>query len=110
MIRPPPRTPRTDTLFPYPTLFRSIDEEIPRDPAPLVEPDRRDPPALGQLDILDPRVDPRHARAFGEPPQMLREQTRVEVQRPVIGRQPRRRLGLRPIGRASCRERVCQYV
>src|SRR3546814_13118377 len=26
---------------------------------------------------------------------MLREQTRVEVQRPVIGRQPRRRIGLR---------------
>src|SRR3546814_7852942 len=23
MIRPPPRTTRTDTLFPYPTLFRS---------------------------------------------------------------------------------------
>src|SRR3546814_20801130 len=24
MIRPPPRSTRTDTLFPYPTLFRSI--------------------------------------------------------------------------------------
>src|SRR3546814_4772570 len=26
MIRPPPRTTRTDTLFPYPTLFRSRTE------------------------------------------------------------------------------------
>src|SRR3546814_20507423 len=26
MIRPPPRSTRTDTLFPYTTLFRSVDE------------------------------------------------------------------------------------
>src|SRR3546814_17814864 len=26
MFRPPPRSTRTDTLFPYPTLFRSPDE------------------------------------------------------------------------------------
>src|SRR3546814_16359360 len=26
MIRPPPRSTRTDTLFPYTTLFRSLDE------------------------------------------------------------------------------------
>src|SRR3546814_20565239 len=25
MIRPPPRTTRTDPLFPYPTLFRALD-------------------------------------------------------------------------------------
>src|SRR3546814_12736341 len=31
MIRRPPRSTRTDTLFPYTTLFRS---EMPRDPAP----------------------------------------------------------------------------
>src|SRR3546814_20414622 len=28
MIRRPPRSTRTDTLFPYTTLFRSIDEEV----------------------------------------------------------------------------------
>src|SRR3546814_14504966 len=27
MIRRPPRSTRTDTLFPYTTLFRSVDEE-----------------------------------------------------------------------------------
>src|SRR3546814_14826566 len=26
MIRPPPRSTRTDTLFPYTTLFRSVDQ------------------------------------------------------------------------------------
>src|SRR3546814_17050261 len=26
MIRPPPRSTRTDTLFPYTTLFRSLDD------------------------------------------------------------------------------------
>src|SRR3546814_1036776 len=42
MIRRPPRSTRTDTLFPYTTLFRSIELENPRDddvrqqPAPLV--------------------------------------------------------------------------
>src|SRR3546814_6459428 len=29
MLRPPPRSTRTDTLFPYPTLFRSADREQP---------------------------------------------------------------------------------
>src|SRR3546814_5054406 len=35
MIRRPPRSTRTDTLFPYTTLFRSILEfsELPRSPA-----------------------------------------------------------------------------
>src|SRR3546814_15880111 len=32
MIRRPPRSPRTDTLYPYPTLFRSpLPEEKPYD-------------------------------------------------------------------------------
>src|SRR3546814_17106393 len=30
MIRRPPRSTRTDTLFPYTTLFRSIKEELDR--------------------------------------------------------------------------------
>src|SRR3546814_17428914 len=29
MIRRPPRSTRTDTLFPYTTLFRSLDDAIP---------------------------------------------------------------------------------
>src|SRR3546814_9356634 len=30
MIRPPPRSTRTDTLFPYTTLFRSVDAALSR--------------------------------------------------------------------------------
>src|SRR3546814_6291704 len=33
MIRPPPRSTRTDTLFPYTTLFRSFDYFTTGDPA-----------------------------------------------------------------------------
>src|SRR3546814_9654944 len=29
MIRRPPRSTRTDTLFPYTTLFRSVDQRVP---------------------------------------------------------------------------------
>src|SRR3546814_5653215 len=32
MIRRPPRSTRTDTLFPYTTLFRSAEEDRPPDP------------------------------------------------------------------------------
>src|SRR3546814_9171666 len=35
MIRRPPRSTRTDTLFPYTTLFRSQDVDV-EDPAPVI--------------------------------------------------------------------------
>src|SRR3546814_4356934 len=54
MIRRPPRSTRTDTLFPYTTLFRSVEgrdwtqhragrQQLWREgePAPVIEPDRR---------------------------------------------------------------------
>src|SRR3546814_12093237 len=52
MRRRPPRSTRTDTLFPYTTLFRSIDEA---DAGAYVEPGRRAPPGVG-LRALDARV------------------------------------------------------
>src|SRR3546814_16442094 len=36
MIRRPPRSTRTDTLFPYTTLFRSLDGEEAEDVEPLL--------------------------------------------------------------------------
>src|SRR3546814_2318306 len=42
MIRPPPRSTRTDTLFPYTTLFRSHAATLPNGAAAL----RRCPPAV----------------------------------------------------------------
>src|SRR3546814_7159928 len=38
MIRRPPRSTRTDTLFPYTTLFRSSPPSIPDDSLPIVVP------------------------------------------------------------------------
>src|SRR3546814_17893148 len=47
MIRRPPRSTRTDTLFPYTTLFRSFGLEVlGLQPACLLFRHRRDPPGL----------------------------------------------------------------
>src|SRR3546814_13488451 len=74
MIRRPPRSTRTDTLFPYTTLFRSCDH--PEGVVGLAH-------GLGTDDgISDGCVIPA-AQVSGD---------------------------AREIGRASCRERVCQYV
>src|SRR3546814_6421672 len=53
MIRRPPRSTRTDTLFPYTTLFRSrLGEEVP-DGAPLV--------TLSSVDVADAQAELRIA-------------------------------------------------
>src|SRR3546814_8216507 len=46
MIRRPPRSPRTDTLFPYPTLFRTIERMSLEWEQTVV--DSRDPAGLGR--------------------------------------------------------------
>src|SRR3546814_3911990 len=49
MIRRPPRSTRTDTLFPYTTLFRSGDALFPRGRGGrAARPARRDDPAAGR--------------------------------------------------------------
>src|SRR3546814_10282010 len=85
MIRRPPRSTRTDTLFPYTTLFRStVEDEMPggfnnpgpASPLPLVAPQRwklwlcEPPRDLRRLQLLrewsheqDKHVFPRGARA-----------------------------------------------
>src|SRR3546814_14175351 len=102
MIRRQPRSTRTDTLFPYTTLFRSVDA------------------AAGVAEAVDqPRLDRRGAvlEAIVEHEGAVAEVVgqRIEFARNVV-----QRIGvqdaevLQPfrmqIGRASCRERVCQYV
>src|SRR3546814_14462073 len=65
MIRRPPRSTRTDTLFPYTTLFRSERPVARRRQADL-EPRGRllpcDLAAIEKLDALDRRVEIRVAR------------------------------------------------
>src|SRR3546814_20415083 len=76
MIRRPPRSTRTDTLFPYTTLFRSLPEL----------PEWIEPGLLARTNWPAWKVALREAHKG--PDAMARDK----------------------IGRASCRERVCQYV
>src|SRR3546814_16977596 len=101
MIRRPPRSTRTDTLFPYTTLFRSL-QELHH----LLDATGLDQRALGGEHLL---VDAEEVEVGAD-----------EIHHGIDGEAAHRRqpLGLRrvvplvavEIGRASCRERVCQYV
>src|SRR3546814_14230540 len=108
MIRRPPRSTRTDTLFPYTTLFRSR----------LVEPaqcrlrillrgqhldeERAGLRVLAQrlVDVLQVARD--RAQGFGMDIEVVLLSDLEDAQHLHRVR--------REIGRASCRERVCQYV
>src|SRR3546814_9038900 len=61
MIRPPPRSTRTDTLFPYPTLFRSLAALSP-DEVPLNFLNPRPGTPFGDLEVL-PAADALRARS-----------------------------------------------
>src|SRR3546814_19683271 len=84
MIRRPPRSTRTDTLFPYTALFRSGSGDVGMRAAKLGE---------AGLDQRRRLVD------AGVPVGEDREVV-IGHGRPAVSQ----------IGRASCRERVCQYV
>src|SRR3546814_2584594 len=76
MIRLQPRSTRTDTLFPYTTLFRSFGD--------LVDMFDRRVRSTGLLRIIDPRIEPDAAdRLRGLAGQLLRPSGQVE-RRPVI--------------------------
>src|SRR3546814_17841932 len=117
MIRRPPRSTRTDTLFPYTTLFRS-------DVLAVWKLDRLSRSLKDLLLILD-RVEKAGAgfRSLTENIDSTTASGRMmmqmlgsfaEFERAMV--RERTQAGLRSaraqgqIGRASCRERVCQYV
>src|SRR3546814_17220860 len=66
MIRRPPRSTRTDTLFPYTTLFRSDRREHVQGVGARAAPGGRDRPAQG-------RYDPEHQGGAMSLPSRLRE-------------------------------------
>src|SRR3546814_11622782 len=122
MIRRPPRSTRTDTLFPYTTLFRSVSESVLN---------RIDQPMVG--DRLKFRAAQKQLSGFIEgwkpyldlvgrlhPVFKLHGTVtgRLSCEHPNLQQVPRdpriRTLITAPdgweIGRASCRARVCQYV
>src|SRR3546814_17144155 len=98
MIRRPPRSTRTDTLFPYTTLFRSPRRHADHDLgaakgvglAAVNLGDEMLYHLLGDVDVGDDAV--------AQGPNRLDR----------IGGLAHHQLG--EIGRASCRESVCQYV
>src|SRR3546814_9673546 len=79
MIRRPPRSTRTDTLFPYTTLFRSI-VEVPPHFVQRVDDGRLDvgdDPRLGQSDAepVQPLADEGQVLVLGAPGQRSEEHT-----------------------------------
>src|SRR3546814_14510458 len=114
MIRRPPRSTRTDTLFPYTTLFRSPQINFTR-PNPRI--DFASSPFYVNTELRHwPAAQwPRRAGVSsfgvgGTNAHVIVE----EAQASTLSRhEPSFNLlilSARKIGRASCRDRVCQYV
>src|SRR3546814_18632285 len=119
MIRRPPRSTRTDTLFPYTTLFLSGPDapaEVPRGPAAgdieavqSMTPEERQAFIRTMVDQLAARLEAEPADPDGW--------LRLARSYLVLGDADKARAALAlaegqvaEIGRASGRERGCQYV
>src|SRR3546814_7349317 len=64
MIRPPPRSTRTDTLFPYTTLFRSLGAHFENEFAAADQVGVRDPVLAPRLAVPGDRLDIRPVGAI----------------------------------------------
>src|SRR3546814_18962005 len=111
MIRRPPRSTRTDTLFPYTTLFRSPVAAAPQSSASSVR-------SLNAIQtwrsLLLAHLErhkryPRRAR-WRRQEGVVHLRFAMDREGHVLAAQIARSSGHDEIGRASCRERVCPYV
>src|SRR3546814_13069636 len=100
MIRRPPRPTRTDTLFPYTTLFRSADIDAFACAACRLN------AATNGVEIAVTGDDIVGSENSGWDVVLAGD---VCYERPAAERIAAWLRGLAKIGRASCRERVCQY-
>src|SRR3546814_17792276 len=106
MIRRPPRSTRTDTLFPYTTLFRSRDLRSWRLRSETVV--RRRGRARGQeLQPVLRGLEYQSPAIAGDGVGLLEEPQEVAARQ---RRQGAARAQHEENGRAACRERVWQYV
>src|SRR3546814_10045938 len=90
MIRPPPISTRTDTLFPYPTLFRSEVEaarrvlhEVALDVVDAADPQRRR--GLRVLDLLADHLQPEPVRALDRRAHLVADRAFAELARVARG-------------------------
>src|SRR3546814_16945222 len=115
MIRRPPRSTRTDTLFPYTTLFRSSPDAVRHHVAGYFPPTPEGPgphfPYLGSPPAAckSPRPAPPYIDEGANPMSVeIAKDGPVTI---VTIERPAKRNAVDPeIGRAACRESVCQYV
>src|SRR3546814_13527704 len=107
MIRRPPRSTRTDTLFPYTTLFRSHHAGISVF-AGIGERSREGHELL--LELQRSGVLARTALVFGQMNEPPGARWRTGLAALTIAEYFRDQEHDNGNGRASCRERVCQYV
>src|SRR3546814_18021694 len=107
MIRRPPISTRTDTLFPYTTLFRSDDALAAR--VRLLRNYGSERKYEHLTAGYNSRLDELQAALLSI---KLRQLDRLNTQRQQIAAQYQAGLAGLPgeLGRASCRERECQYV
>src|SRR3546814_20738049 len=103
MIRLPPRSTRTDTLFPYTTLFRSPTRRSARRP-----PTAKEHSMLAEQSLKDAQLQESLAHLQAQvrkEPAKAQHRIFLFLLLAVLGQWDRAQ-----IGRASCRESVCQYV
>src|SRR3546814_12421068 len=116
MIRRPPRSTRTYTLFPYTTLFRSHD--CPAVRIIGIGKDDRSSGRVFQLVKRDRSAVDEHfgmsSVGWGQVEGLARKDVAEQPQANLRTRQGAQVIGMdteaSKIGRASCRERVCHYV
>src|SRR3546814_16668038 len=104
MIRRPPRSTRTDTLFPYTTLFRSYYRP---------DEDRIYMPARSAFDSDEAMIATEGhelVHATGHASRLARDTLRDYHKERAIRAREELVAEIGEIGRATCRERVCKYV
>src|SRR3546814_18370505 len=104
MIRRPPRSTRTDTLFPYTTLFRSPITSVTRE-----EIDRQGITSAEQL-LMYLNVAGNGSDNLASNSGIVHEDQRGNNGVSGANLRGQGADATLEIGRASCRERVCQYV